>query len=245
MNQQHIYSELLEKLTSIDNDMAWYEFMSMIDEHIPALFTGRSGGLTEEQKKGTIIETGGFASWTAMRQATPEEGGFGMPTKTWESYKKAYAATKKHPYLVGLGLTANKINGMLRQYAEDFPLDLESMRELKTKEYDQKEIQKQASVQALKDKIAELESQLLVSNVKNEELQNQNIRTDLLMLEFKSAFEESADLKLQNKQLLEKKNEAVAAHNSLFTKNEELKSEYAKLKNLGFGGRLKRLFSNK
>jgi hypothetical protein len=203
-----VLKELLVALGSENNPQQWLEFMSVMRSHLPFLIGGTKP--TKAQYEGSIIGALGFKSWAEMVSSPVEDSGLNWSINTWNKWSQAYNVVISNPYLKDTELTYVQILKLKTTFKDDFPVDIESLEKAQSDLKEQKLKDKADNVQKLKDRILELEQQLVAANSKVEVFvsqQNDNKEQQLKVVEIEKA---SAILKSESAQK-EKENTKLSA----------------------------------
>ena len=166
-----VHKELLIALGSENNPQQWLEFMSVMRSHLPFLVGGTKP--TKAQYESSIIGSLGFKSWVEMVQSPIEESGLSWSINTWNKWSQAYNVVLTNPYLKDTELTYVQILKLKAEFKDNFPASMELLEKAQSDLKERKLKDKADNIAELKDRIIELEQQLIASNAKVEVFESQ------------------------------------------------------------------------
>jgi|TARA_B100002019_G_scaffold246581_1_gene224521 hypothetical protein len=188
---QEARAELLEALGTENNPAQWMQFMETVTKRLPDVLS--SGRPSAEAIKHSVIGQLGFSSWRAMIEAPTAEGGLAWNWSAWVAWRRAWKVVQTWPYLRDLPLTAaqvNRIHQASKDSPEGFPASAAALEAWESEQKEQRQEQRNVSVETLKNQVQELERKLQdtaraldMANTKAENLENQARAADAVLSE--------------------------------------------------------------
>lgn len=226
---QQIHSELTKALGSQGNQKQWLEFTRTVKRSLP--FVGR-GRPTKMEIENSVIGQYGFSGWQAMVASPLEDGGFNIPVNTWNKWSQASDFLERYPYLESLNLSQSDVARLQKEFKDvEFPQSIEELEKAQAEIKARKEQEEAEKVSNLKNRVSELEQQLVAASAKLEVLEKQSN-------EFTSQQRQLVELQSQQSKV-------VSENEFLVKKNNELSSTLEALRNMSRWEHLKAFLSNK
>lgn len=188
--------ELVEALGTENKPNQWMVFMETVEKHLPLMMN--AGRPTKDEIDNCIIGQLGFTSWREMIESPTSEGGLDWSYNSWKAWLKAWNVVKEATYLRNEQLTASAVNKLKKELG-DVPDNEDSYQEAVLALQKEKEEEAANAVPALKQRVKELEHELIIKGAENDALENLNRELAL----------ELAQVKLDLRQALAKHKQTV------------------------------------
>jgi len=213
-----VYEELLEALGTEHNKGQWFEFVKAVKHWLPFVGKGRPTG---DQINNSVIGQKGFTGWQVMVAAPLADGGFNTPVDTWNKWSQAAEVVFANPYLEKLKLSQPAVLKLRTKFkGMDFPGNKEDLEKAEEQHKLNDAKAKADNIKELKDRILELEQEIIAANAKlgvfeSQHNDNKDQQLKLVEIEKSSAvlkseseqqIKENAKISVQLKEFIEENN---------------------------------------